>query len=128
MHSRSYKVRNYSAALYLLLAAFIAFVPHDLLPHLSNIATPDRFHEARILAVAFPPAPTTIAASRAQRTWVSDAAKQNDQTAEAGNFFVPPRTGSYTRGLDLRFVHHFHPHICLADCDRAPPRLSFTTI
>src|SRR5262245_8449233 len=113
MPSGSYKVRNYSAALYLLLAAFIAFVPQDLLPHLSNITRSDQFDEARILAVAFPPAPVTVAASRAQRTLVSDGAKQNAQFAVARNFIAPSRIESFTYGLDLGFIHQIQLHTCL---------------
>jgi hypothetical protein len=77
--------------------------------------------------VGLPSTPTVIAVSRVQRTWVSDGAKQNAHVAVAGNGFAAPKIESYICGFDLGFIPRFQPHACLADCDRAPPRSSFTT-
>lgn len=129
MRDRSYKMRHYSAALAVLFAAFIAFVPSELLCP-ANIETSNQFFTAPIFAAALPSVPTVMA-SRAQRAWVLEAAKQNAHYAAAGNLAVPPGIESYTFGSEPGLIHRFQPHTSLSDCDRAPPLPplpTFTTI
>jgi hypothetical protein len=81
-----------SPVLSLLFAGFIAFLPPDLLPHLSSRESSNRLPETPILAVGLPPAPAVIAASRAQQTWASAPAKQSGPHALTGIFSVQPES------------------------------------
>src|SRR5262245_8944600 len=125
MRGRFHRTRRYSAALSVLFAAVIAFVPPDLLPHLLNIEAAKHFYPAAILAVAYPSVPTVLAASRVQPTCASEAAKRNAYHAIAINLAAEAGIESYTYSNEFELIHRFQPHKCLNDCDRAPPHFGF---
>jgi hypothetical protein len=121
MSGTSYKMNKYRAAFYLLLAAFIAFLPADLLQPLSNAAPAGPFHSVPMLAVALPPGPAVVAASRAQQMSISAVVRQNSHHAITASFYRQPGIG--VRRCGSRFEHAPRAllHKSRHNCDRAPP-------
>jgi hypothetical protein len=105
----------------LVFAGFIAFLPTDPGPHLSNNEPSSQFQTARIVGVALPPA-SAISTPRAQPTWVSAAAKQNTHYSVTRAFFSTPGFQFWRCGSEADRTYWLKPRQSGHKCNRAPPQ------